>query len=340
MLDRILAEAARISGAPHVKVLLLDGAAGVLRVGALQGSAMPPGFALPVGVGSSGLVAQTGQPLYMADAQHDSRSIFAERDRELGIVTYLGLPIKRGDDVLGVLTFNTTVPRQYSPDELAYLTSFADQAAIAIENARLYTAAVRRAEEMQARVAERTRDLETANAKLAAASQHKSEFLASMSHEIRTPLNFILGFTQMLQEQGGRDYFSDKHLRFLHNVHTSGEHLLQLITDIVDLAKVEAGKFIWPPSRSRCPPSSGLSSSSPEASRPKRVSRSLPRCPKISRRLSRTPFDSSRSSLTSCRMRSSLPPTGAPSRCGCRRCWQRRREAGEPGSAGSTSSSP
>jgi len=150
MLDRILAEAARISGAPHVKVLLLDRAAGVLRVGALQGSAMPPGFALPVGVGSSGLVAQTGQPLYMADAQNDSRSIFAERDRELGIVTYLGLPIKRGDEVLGVLTFNTTVPRQYSPEELAYLTSFADQAAIAIENARLHGSALRRAEEMEA----------------------------------------------------------------------------------------------------------------------------------------------------------------------------------------------
>jgi GAF domain-containing protein len=121
ILDRILAEAARISGAPHVKVLLLDRAAGVLRVGALQGSAMPPDFALPVGVGSSGLVAQTGQPVYMADAQHDPRSIFAERDRELGIVTYLGLPIKRGDEVLGVLTFNTTVPRQYNPEELAYV---------------------------------------------------------------------------------------------------------------------------------------------------------------------------------------------------------------------------
>jgi signal transduction histidine kinase len=63
-----------------------------------------------------------------------------------------------------------------------------------------------------------------------------------MSHEIRTPLNSILGFTQMLQEQG-KAHFSDKHLRYLNNVHTSGEHLLQLITDIVDLAKVEAGKF-------------------------------------------------------------------------------------------------
>jgi PAS domain S-box-containing protein len=143
ILDRILAEAARISGAPHVKVLLLDKEAGVLRVGALKGSAMPPGFSLPLGVGSSGIVAQTGEPLFMADAQNDPRSIFAQGDRELGIVTYLGLPIRRGNEILGVLTFNTTVPRQYTPEEMAYLTSFADQAAIAIENARLYDAAQR-----------------------------------------------------------------------------------------------------------------------------------------------------------------------------------------------------
>ncbi len=150
ILDRILTEAGRISGAPHVKVLLLDKRAGVLRVGALKGSSMPPGYALPVGVGSSGLVAQTGEPLFMADAQNDPRSIFAEADRERGIVTYLGLPIKRGGEVLGVLTFNTTVPRQYTTADIAYLTSFADQAAIAIENARLHGASVRRGEELEA----------------------------------------------------------------------------------------------------------------------------------------------------------------------------------------------
>ncbi len=147
ILDRILAEAARISGAPHVKVLLLDKDAGVLRVGALKGSSMPPGYALPVGVGSSGLVAQTGKPLFMADAQNDPRSIFAEGDREHGIVTYLGLPIKRADEVLGVLTFNTTVPHDYTPDGITYLTSFADQAAIAIENARLYETGQRELDE-------------------------------------------------------------------------------------------------------------------------------------------------------------------------------------------------
>jgi GAF domain-containing protein/CheY-like chemotaxis protein len=167
ILDRILGEAARISGAPHVKVLLLDKDAGMLRVGALKGSAMPPGFSLPLGVGSSGIVAHTGEPLFMADAQNDPRSIFTEGDRKLGIVTYLGLPIKNRGQVLGVLTFNTTVPRQYTPDEMDFLTSFADQAAIAIENARLYEAAQRELEERrraEAALRVRTEQLEAVRA--------------------------------------------------------------------------------------------------------------------------------------------------------------------------------
>jgi signal transduction histidine kinase len=138
ILDRILAEAAQISGCSHVKVLLLDKEAGVLRVGALQGTAMSAGDRLPVGMGHSGIVAATGQPLISEDCPNDPRNAYAKRDGELGIVTYLGLPIKSRDEVIGVLTFNTTSPRHYTSDDVAYLTSFADQAAVAIENARLF----------------------------------------------------------------------------------------------------------------------------------------------------------------------------------------------------------
>jgi PAS domain S-box-containing protein len=167
ILDRILGEAVRISGAPHVKVLLRDKAADTLRVGALRGSSMPAAYTLPVGVGSSGLVAQSGEPLFMEDAQNDPRSVFADQDRELGIVTYLGLPIKKGEEVLGVLTFNTISPHQYTPEEMTLLSSFADQAAIAIENAQLFDAAQRDLRERQAAeeaLARRTRQLEAVKA--------------------------------------------------------------------------------------------------------------------------------------------------------------------------------
>jgi PAS domain S-box-containing protein len=143
ILDRIVVQAQEISGAPHVKVLLLDQPAGVLRVGAARGTASSPGDTLPLDRGVSATVARTGEPLYSPNHVTNPENLFPERDRELGIQTYLGLPIKKGQEVLGVLTFNTTTPKEYSSAEMDYLTSFADQAAMAIENAALFTEARR-----------------------------------------------------------------------------------------------------------------------------------------------------------------------------------------------------
>lgn len=144
MLERIVEEAARIARTPHVKVLLLDKDAGVLRVDTVSGPQLPSGFELPLDASYSGAVVRTGEPLFVADVQDDPRNPVAQRDRELGIHTFLGLPVRKGDEVLGVLAFNTTEPRTYSPQELTFLGSFADQAAIAIDNARLYESLERR----------------------------------------------------------------------------------------------------------------------------------------------------------------------------------------------------
>jgi signal transduction histidine kinase len=153
ILDRIIAEAAQISGCSHVKVMLVDKTTGTLQVGALQGTAMSGEDRLPLGKGHSGIVAATGQPLISEDCPNDPRNAYADRDRELGIVTCLALPIKSRDEVIGVLSFNTTVPHRYTPDEVAYLTSFAAQAGIAIENARMF-------QELQARTGELARSVE------------------------------------------------------------------------------------------------------------------------------------------------------------------------------------
>ncbi len=92
----------------------------------------------------------------------------------------------------------------------------------------------------------KTRELEQANEWLREASRNKSEFLANMSHELRTPLNSILGFSQLLLEQT-REVLSAKQARYLTHINGSGQHLLQLINDILDLSKVEAGKFVLQP---------------------------------------------------------------------------------------------
>jgi PAS domain S-box-containing protein len=139
ILDRIVVEATQISGCSHVKVLLVEPDGKWFRLGARQGITAH-GFPFPVQGSLSGLVVATREPFYSPECAHDPRNGVAAEDGAHGIVTYLGLPIMRGDEVLGVLTFNTTAPKTYSPAEIAYLTAFADQAAIAIKNARLYAA--------------------------------------------------------------------------------------------------------------------------------------------------------------------------------------------------------
>jgi GAF domain-containing protein len=139
-LTRLIGEASRISGAPHVAVLLRDEGARTLRLTAHIGYTFPPGHELELGQSISGLVAARGEPIFVANVVDDPRNSIPDRDRAAGIVAYLGLPIKAASTVLGVLVLKTTAPRAFDREELAILASFAQQAAIAIENARLYAA--------------------------------------------------------------------------------------------------------------------------------------------------------------------------------------------------------
>jgi signal transduction histidine kinase len=117
----------------------------------------------------------------------------------------------------------------FSEKEIALLRTFADQAVIAIQNARLFR-----------EIQEKSQQLEVAN-------KHKSEFLANMSHELRTPLNAIIGFSEVLLERLFGE-LNDKQADYLNDIHSSGKHLLSLINDILDLSKVEAGRMELEPS--------------------------------------------------------------------------------------------
>jgi signal transduction histidine kinase len=136
----------------------------------------------------------------------------------------LAVPLMRKGDALGAITLSRPEPRPFTEREIVLLETFADQAVIAIENARLFT------------------ELQDKSQQLAAASRHKSEFLANMSHELRTPLNAINGFSEVLLER----YFGElnpKQEDYLRDIASSGQHLLALINDILDLSKVEAGRM-------------------------------------------------------------------------------------------------
>lgn len=101
-------------------------------------------------------------------------------------------------------------------------------------------------DKLEEKVAERTEELEAARRRAESADRHKSEFLANMSHELRTPLNGIIGFTEFLLD-GKPGPLNQKQHNFMQRVHSGGEHLLQLINDILDLARIEAGRIEFRP---------------------------------------------------------------------------------------------
>lgn len=243
LLALVLRKAADLVGAVSGAVYLWDEAQQVLAPQVWLGCGdWMRDLRIKLGEGITGRAAarREGMVVHAYPTSPYAHAVFTERTT---IAATLAEPLLHGDQLVGVITVNhERADRRFNAWDRETLALCAGHAAIAIENARLYAAVRSHATELEARVAERTRDLEAANGRLAAASQHKSEFLASMSHEMRTPLNSILGFTHILRDQG-KDQFSEKHLRYLDNVHASGEHLLQLITDIIDIAKVEAGKL-------------------------------------------------------------------------------------------------
>ncbi len=144
--------------------------------------------------------------------------------QQFGHHTTLAVPLVREDRALGAILLRRLTVQPFSERHVALVRTFADQAAIAIDNARLFN-----------EIQDKSRQLEIAN-------QHKSEFLANMSHELRTPLNAIIGFSEVLLERMFGE-LNEKQDDYLKDIFTSGKHLLSLINDILDLSKIEAGRM-------------------------------------------------------------------------------------------------
>ena len=100
-----------------------------------------------------------------------------------------------------------------------------------------------RVQERTAELTETVQRLEVLSSELNQANRHKSEFLANMSHELRTPLNAIIGFSQVLLDHTSDQVTEEQRTTFVDHIHRSGQHLLRLINDILDLSKVEAGRM-------------------------------------------------------------------------------------------------
>ncbi len=165
-----------------------------------------------------------GRIVHIHDVETDPDYTFAEARKWGRIRTLLGVPMLREGVPIGALALGRSEVRPFTDKQIELVSIFADQAAIAIENVRLFD------------------EIQDKSQQLEIASKHKSRFLASMSHELRTPLNAIIGVTEMLLEDA-RDFKREDELEPLERVLRAARHLLALINDILDLSKIEAGRM-------------------------------------------------------------------------------------------------
>ncbi len=239
-LDRIVQTARDLLRGAYALLTLWDSATERLTIAAHTGSpSLAPERVFLRGEGGAGTVAATRRSLIVNNYQ-----AFPDRLPELaGLTAIVVTPLLVEERLIGTLSIGVTERgRAFSAEDLKLLELLAHPAAIALENARLYEVLKQEAALLEARVEERTQELQVAMRRADEASRYKSEFLANMSHELRTPLNSILGFSELLQTKTFGP-LNEKQDRFVKNVLVSGRHLLSLINDILDLSKVEAGRL-------------------------------------------------------------------------------------------------
>src|SRR5262245_54725236 len=178
------------------------------------------------GEGVLGRTAITLEPVQVPDiavpGAYEGR--LRETLLESGVRAILAVPMVREGQLIGCLAVTRNQPGDFPAETIELLRTFATRSALAIQNARLF------------------HEIEDKSRQLEAASRHKSEFLANMSHELRTPLNAIIGFSEVLSERMFGE-LNEKQEEYLKDIYASGQHLLSLINDILDLSKIEAGRM-------------------------------------------------------------------------------------------------
>lgn len=159
-----------------------------------------------------------------------------------GTKSLIAVPLKVKDVILGSLTVERTTEHTLTNEDLELIVTLASQVAIALDNTQAYSEIEALNLGLEARVHERTAELETANAKLKQMDRLKSQFLAHVSHELRTPLTSIVGFADNMLE-GLVGSLNLKQEQYLSRIKANGTRLARMITDLLDLSRVEAGKM-------------------------------------------------------------------------------------------------
>jgi signal transduction histidine kinase/ActR/RegA family two-component response regulator len=234
VLGEIVSGAVRLTGADGGSIMEYDASEDCFRVRATAGGS--PGLTARLRALS---IHRTSSPVGRAAAArrtlevNDLRDV--PRDEHLDVLladgwrSLVAVPLVRRDQLVGALVIRRRAPGDFGVETPELLRTFANQCGLAIVNARLFG------------------ELDTKRAELEIASRHKSEFLASMSHELRTPLNAVIGFSEVLLDRMFGE-LNPRQEEYLRDIWTSGKHLLELLNEILDLSKVEAGRMVLEPS--------------------------------------------------------------------------------------------
>jgi ammonium transporter len=230
LLNDMLRRAAELSGTQHAFIhLRTDGDNFELRAG-IGLYAGYIGLRTKGTEGLTGAVVAAGEAMIVPDYQA-WRGRLNAFSKDMPVRALMGVPLYSGGEVIGMLGVAHTDPElKFVKADTELLMRFSELAAIALDNARLYESA-------QLEIAERKRAEEAAEE----ASRAKSAFLANMSHELRTPLNAIIGYSEMLEEEANDSGYSAA-VPDLNKIKSAGRHLLDLINNILDLSKIEAGR--------------------------------------------------------------------------------------------------
>jgi signal transduction histidine kinase len=202
-------------------------------------------------------------PLWIADVADEPNMPLAALREQEGLHGALAIPLRNGPDVVGVMAFYSRQVRPADDEHLSMVSALGGQIGQFMDRKRIEQGLRLAHAELESSVEKRTKQLRETNEKLHgevkerervqrelisakeladSANQAKSAFLANMSHELRTPLNSVIGFSELL-EQEIFGTLTDKQKSYVGNVLISGRHLLQLVNDILDISKVEAGRM-------------------------------------------------------------------------------------------------
>ncbi|MCU7925955.1 MAG: PAS domain S-box protein [Candidatus Thiodiazotropha sp. (ex Dulcina madagascariensis)] len=194
-----------------------------------------------LGSGPTGNAIRTRQPFVVHDTANDPCfTPWREEAMARGHLSVAGLPLRQGEELFGSLTICSSEVGVFDEREIALLTELADDLAFGINTIRARVALDKYQQHLEELVELRTIELQSANERLMELDRLKSMFIASMSHELRTPLNSIISFSGILL-QGLVGELNERQRDSVARVHRAGRHLLDLISDVIDISKIEAG---------------------------------------------------------------------------------------------------